>query len=253
MMSPNCLACLRTIALLVVSFALPMCATRADVVYDNDFDGNVETMPDVGVTISGGVGETDGEVGGVVDSQLYSAVPQFGGDFWRVTTPDDVLQFEFNGVPVGYFLTIEFSLAVIDSWDGSSGAPHGPDLLEIEVLDGATQKVNWTENLSGGATPANNVKSTLVLNQDLGFTQGGAAETWWLDDGNRMRFENIQMDSDTLTFRIQASGTGFVGGTDESFAIDNLLIVAVPEPSVLLPCWGIACMVTCRRRRRNKQ
>lgn len=250
-MSSNSLATLCRVSAFVFFIALLGSSNlKADAIfYSNDFDGNVETGLGVGVSISGGITETDGQASGVVSGQSYSSVAGFGGNFWRVTTPDDVLQFELTDLPIGYFVNVEFSLAIIDSWDGASGAPHGPDHLEVEILDGATQEVLWNENVSGGATPANNVESTIVINQDLGFSQGTAGETWWLDDGYRMVFDGIEMNSSSLTFRIHATGSGFVGGTDESFAIDNLLITGVPEPSMTVPVLAIACLMVRRRKR----
>lgn len=188
----------------------------------------------------------DGETGGIVPSQSYDSHENFGGDFWRVAAADDVLEFEVANTPIGHwFADVEFSLAIIDSWDGASG----PDQLEIEILDGSTQSVLWQESVSGGATPGSNVQSTLVLNQQLGFN-ASTGDTWWLDDGYRMSFENIPMSGGSLTFRIHATGVGYQGGMDESFAIDNLLITAIPEPSTLVFA-GLGIIGVAGRRRRT--
>jgi hypothetical protein len=233
-------------ALILACWADPVQADT--ILYSNDFDGSVYVDPGVMVSISGGDQTTGTESGGIVDGQGYDGVTDFGGDMWRVTTADDVLEFTLNGTPVDHTGSVEFSLAIIDSWDGTFGAPIGPDQLVIEILDGSTQQVLWQQFIFGGAVPSSNVASTLVLNQQLGFN-ASTGDTWWWDDGYRIRFEDIPMTAGSMTFRIHATGSGFGGGTDESFGIDNLMIRAVPEPSSTLVGFALCCLVPARRRR----
>lgn len=237
---------LRFIVCVAFIFSIGAMSVDADVVlYSNNFDGNVVTGPGVSVGITGGDQATNGVTGGIVNGQGYSTSTGFGGSFWHVTTANDNLQFQLNNTPVNYVGTVEFSLAVIDSWDGSAG----PDHIEVEILDGATQQVFWQQTISGGTTPSSNVDSVLVLNQDFGFNQGPASEPWWLDDGYRIKFDNIPLNSGSLTFRITPTGAGFQGGNDESFAIDNILITAVPEPSTMMIGMLLGCTLAVRRRR----
>ena len=72
--------------------------TYANIVYANDFDGGVQTGAGTTVSISGGTGIGQGIMGGITSTQGYNAFSDFGGDFWRVTAGNDVLQFS----PVSY-------------------------------------------------------------------------------------------------------------------------------------------------------
>jgi len=236
-------------------FALTVCVllsvpAQADIVlYSNDFDGNVVAEPGVSVVISGGDQTSgDGITSGITNGQGYATSAGFGGDLWRVAAADDTLEFQLSNTPVAAVGNVEFSLAIIDSWDGGAG----PDFIEVEILDGGTQQVLWQQAISGGTTPSSNVLSTLELNQDLGFRQGGAAETWWLDDGYRMSFPGIPMNGGSLTFRITPTGGGFQGGDDESFAIDNLIITSIPEPSAVMLGVAMGCLALTIRRRGNR-
>ena len=130
-------------------------SVQADIVYANDFDGNTQFASGTTVAISGGTGTApDGLVGGITSTQGFNAFTGFGGDFWRVTAPDDVLEFDISNIPT-----------------------H--DLVS-----------------SGGI------------------------------------------------------GSGFQGGNDESFAIDQLLITATPEPTSLSYLLVAAVATATRRRRR---
>jgi len=245
---PSRLAFPTTLCLLVAATFLFVAPAQADIVlYSNDFDGTVVTEPGVGVVISGGDQTSGGVTSGITNGEGYATAAGFGGDFWRVATTDDCLEFQLNNTPTAAVGKVEFSLAIIDSWDGGGG----PDFIEVEILDGSTQRVLWQEVISGGGAPSSNLDSTLVLNQDMGFAQGGAAETWWLDDGHRMVFDNIPMNGGSLTFRIKPTGAGYQGGNDESFAIDNLLITAVPEPSAVMFGLAMSCLALTIRRRRK--
>lgn len=234
---------------LVICLTLSSRHTYADLVlYSNDFDGNVQNGGAVTTSISGGNQNNAGDVGGIQQGQGYAAIANFGGNFWRVTTKDDVLEFLFSNTPTVGLGSLEFSLATIDSWDGN-GSTNGPDEIRIEILDGANQIVLWQEVYDGSTTPSSNVESVLVQNQQLGFNSG--TDVWWREEGYRMVFDNLPMTEGSMTFRISGTGIGFQGGLDESFAIDNLALTSnVPEPTLaMFLLGGLGFLIV----RRNKQ
>ena len=124
-----------------------------ELVYSNDFDSAAVDGSGIATSISGGTGTGGGIAGGVTSSQGFDAFDGFGGDFWRITAPDDVLEFSITGVsPLGNVSTC-FSLAMIDSWDGTSGT-FGTDILNIAILDGSTQIAGFSEAYSAAMRPA---------------------------------------------------------------------------------------------------
>ena len=222
------------------------------VVYSNDFDGNVQTSPGTSVNISGGTGTGGGIAGGITSSQGYAAHSNFGGNFWRVTAPDDVLQFDITNIPSHTDVSVCFSLAMIDSWDGTSGA-FGTDIINVAIFDGATQIGGLSEAYSSNNAPSSNVESVIVQDQQLGFNLG---EPFWHEDGYRMCFNNLTHSSGSLTLEFWGSsggtGSGFQGGDDESFAIDELVVTSSPEPASLMYLL-LASILTVMRRPGRQQ
>ncbi len=226
-------------------------SVRADIVYANDFDGNTEFGSGTTVAISGGTGiAPDGLMGGITSTQGFNAFDGFGGDFWRVTAPDDVLQFDISNIPAHDVVSVSFSLGLLDSWDGTSDM-FGTDIINVAILDGTNLIAGFSEAYSSGIAPSSNVESIIVQDQQLGFNN---ANPFWNEDGYRIAFNNIPHTSGNLTLRLWASsggiGSGFQGGNDESFAIDELLITAAPEPTSLSYLLFAAIATVTRRRRR---
>lgn len=227
-------------AFVVFGFMNPV---DAGLVYSNDFDGNVQTSAGTTVNISGGT--TSG--GGITDSQGYDAKPFFGGDFWRITAPNDVLEFDLSNLPSHGSVSVCFSLAMMDSWDGTN-TQYGPDIINVAILDGTTQIAGLSEAYFGGNAPSTGVDSIVVQNEQLGFNNG--TQSWWNDDGYRMCFNDLTHSSGDLTLRFWASGAGFQGGNDESFAIDELMITATPEPTSVAYLLPTFLALLFRRKRR---
>ncbi len=244
-------------------------ASASVVVYQNDFD----TTPTAGSGVTGGVSggdQTSGAntgslTGGVVSVEQYDNYPEFSGDFHRVTMEDDRLIIQVSGLDASTTHTLGFSLAMIDSWDGTS-SEYGIDLINVQVHDGGAVASNMVSGgvlLNGfsvahnsnasGLTGASYVQKTITTNEQLGFNTN---PNYWNEDGYVIEFDDLTAASGTLTFEIWAStgtgstGSGYQGGNDESFAIDNFTVTSnIPEPSVsLLSLLGLGLVVTRRVR-----
>lgn len=231
----------------------------ATIAYSNDFDGIVVT--DTGVTASVSGGDQNG--GGTTSGQGFNAYSGFSGDLWRVTAEDDKLIIQVNGLDPNSVFCTGFSLAMIDSWDGTSGR-YGTDVINMEIFDGGTVSGNTVTggtSVASFSNPYNNssdldstgyVDSVIVSNTQLGFNN---ANPYWNEDGLEMQVDNLQTTTGTLTFTIWASsagtGTGFQGGNDESFGIDNFTITdKIPEPSsAMLLLLTLGCLTFKRARR----
>ena len=243
MLRPQFLALVATILSISLAAFSPNLAFAEFVVYSNDFDGNTQMHSGVSASIVGGTNNG----GGITSSQGYNSFAEFGGDFWRVTAPNDVLEIKVQNVPGDQEIAVEFSLAIIDSWDATSPT-WGPDFLNIAILDGATQVALISEPVAGGTPLSSNVESVVVLRQQLGFR--GGSQVWWRDDGYRMRFDNLSLATNQLTFQIWGSGSGFQGGNDESFAVDNFRVLANPEPSAGITFASLLAILLRRKKTR---
>lgn len=203
--------------------------------------------------------------GVLTGTQGYS-VHGFGNTFLRTEEGNGIgngIQVSFTDLPVHTSISIDFFLAVIDSWDGVGNLAHGPDGLSVAV-DGAVIFEEVFENSNSGTqtyVPPPGVE--LARRESLGFAPTG---TFFADSAYDMSldpaFQNIAHTSDTLTvswFRhsgVEINGSGSVP-IDESWAIDNLTIslnaTAVPEPSSMVLLSTTAVVSLWRRRRsRNR-
>ena len=140
-------------------------------------------------------------------------------------------------------IDLNFFLAMIESWDGSitSGAVRGaPDYFNVSI-DGSSifqQTFDNFDSTDQSYSPSAGVQLTNPIVDILGSTSWpDAAYNMGLDP----QFDNIAHTSNTLTVSWWASGNGWQGTYDESFAIDNVEIKLnnlnpppIPEPTTML-------------------
>lgn len=226
-------------AFLISTITSAYCATT--VLYENNFDDPVATLGPVTASVTGGTSSAGGISGGVTSGEGLSNINGFSGDLFRVTAPDDQLIIQVSGIDASNPVDLNFSLALIDSWDGSS-AEFGTDIINVAVYDGGigtTLIAGFSQVYQNSDDLANMpfVDSVIVSNMQLGFNN---AAQFFNEDAFAIGFDDLQVSTGTLTFVIFGSsasngGPGFQGGDDESFAIDNFVITSnVPEPSAFL-------------------
>lgn len=199
-----------------------------------------------------GVPATFSGAGSLTGTQGYSSFG-FGGNFlWNTTSGATVLS--LSGLPAHTSLTLAFDLAFIDSWDGSTfiagAAPV--DTFTIRV-DGVTLFSETFDNFfqcDQSAPTAN----TITHGTQLGFT-GAVFGNISLCDGTPivglidywdsaydfsdpvLGLTNLPHTSSSVTVEFFAGGSGWQGGADESWAIDNVRVdidtasEPVPEPA----------------------
>lgn len=149
---------------------------------------------------------------------------QFGGSFLHYTSVPLVdTQLTITGLPAHDHLKLSFLLGVIDSWDGTE--------LLIVTIDGVTVFSNWFQLATGDASsyiaPVGGLLSSGV---NLGFSTG--------DYHHRDRAYNMDVDpiftvphtasTVTIVWKLGAvsgpAASQWQGGTDESWAIDNVKV-----------------------------
>jgi len=204
-----------TIALSALLTLVASAAMADTTVFFTDFESGVPAQ----MTTTGSV--LDGVQG---FAGLGPVGNQFGGSFlhYTSTTLFDT-QLTITGLPAHDHLKLAFLLGVIDSWDGS-------ELMEV-AIDGNTLFSHWFQLALGDASdyvaPAGGLLSS---GTNLGFTSG----TYY----NRDRAYDMSVDptfgiphtasSVTIVWRISAvsgpAATQWQGGTDESWAIDNVKV-----------------------------
>lgn len=175
--------------------------------------------------------------GAVEGTQGYASYG-FGQQFLRNDTLGSPSILTLTNLPAHTSISIDLLLAAIDSWDSTNGNPS-PDFFNISVDDVSVFQATFA-NTSG----SNSYGPLLVDNAGLGFSS-------YLDDAADLSTEallhNIPHTASTVVIKFYASGAGWQGGSDESWAIDNLSVTVVPAPGAA--AMGLLGLAALRRRR----
>ena len=160
----------------------------------------------------------------------------------------NAITMDLSGLDTHTTLDLEFDLAIIDSWDGSTGG-WNPDYFNV-TLDGDSIFKETFDNFH---------------QDDQSYT--GAAITWgtnlygissWHDSAYHITLSGLAHSASTLQIKWFADGNGWQGGQDESFAIDNIDITTngnapVPEPATMfLFGTGLIGLAGSRLKRKKK-
>lgn len=240
---------LASLALLGAIFLAMPKSSRSDVIVLNtDFESGIPS----GISGTGVLTPTEG----------YSAYG-FGNTFLRTEAGNGVgngIHFSLNNLPVHTSVSVDFLLAIIDSWDGIGNSTHGPDGLSV-AIDGNVIFAEVFENSNSGSqsyAPLPGV--TLARRESLGFAPTGQyfADSAY-DMSLEQSFQSIPHTSDSLVIDFYRHSGSQINGSssvpvDESWAIDNLRVTlggtAVPEPSAIgLFLLGTIALVRDRRSR----
>jgi len=124
-------------------------------------------------------------------------------------------------------LDLDFDLAVIDSWDGSSPSSVAPDYFNV-TLDGSSVFQETFDNFT----------TTDQTYTGISITYGSNIyKSHWNDSAYHISLTGLSHSADSLTISWFANGSGWQGGSDESFAIDNINVntnaASVPEPATI--------------------
>ena len=152
----------------------------------------------------------------------------FSGDFLRNSSiPPLPTTLTLTGLPAHTSIDLHFLLAIIDSWDGTGSACCGIDSFTI-TIDGEPVFNEVFNNAAIGGVqsyiPPPGVE--LARTVELGFRDiDEHDQDSGYDMGKNPTFSKIPHTSNILTIEWFASGPGWQGDFDESWAIDNLEFV----------------------------
>lgn len=193
---------------------------------------------------------TPGEIGGYSINESvagYGGVGNpgdlFGGNFLRNDSQNSATTLTLTGLPAHTSVSIGFLAALIDSWDSDNGSP-APDYLVIEV-DGSEIIRITCANASGTTNYGGD-----QIAAPIGRGWNGSWGDRGYDMGNEALLQNIAHTGSNLTVSFFAAGAGWQSGLDESWAIDNLEVVAdvVPTPGSIA-LLSLAGLCAARRKR----
>ncbi len=199
-------------------------ATQAQTLYSTDFESGLPAE-------FGGVGFITGSGGYSAHGFGSSMLRNWSGAGQAITLTLNLAQAASN-------VTLNFDAAFIDSWDGRSGGCCNPDILGV-TLDGNAVFEHSINNVwgyvpgFGGSAVSDPIPAGSTLLIDASSAQNLAGE--WngdtgYDSGIRFTLSLGALGAGTHTLAWAPLGNGWQAGTDESFAIDNVSVTAVPEP-----------------------
>lgn len=214
-------------------------AQAATSVYTNTFDSALGSEWSGITTLTG--------VGG------YGAYG-FSGSFLQNTAsgnPAAPSVLNLTGLAAHSTITVTFLFASIDSWDGFYSAYPQGDYFNV-LADGLVELQASPAQASGTAS----IPASMTQLVTSGVNIFGAG---WADGGYSVSLTFSHVAS-SLTLTFYASGAGWQGGSDESWAIDNLAITsdasglpAVPLPATApLLLGGLAAIGGLARRLRRR-
>lgn len=158
--------------------------------------------------------------------QEYEGVGDFSGQFLRNSTSDPASQttLTLTDLPEHSSINIEFLLAIIATWDGDGG-DNGPDFFNV-VVDGETIfSETFLAPVGSGSKQSYDPPEGVFLGRgNFGFGGGGDKSDAAYNMGLDPTFSNIPHTSSSITIEWFASGDGWQGGDDESWAIDNVRV-----------------------------
>lgn len=175
-------------------------AAQAAQVYSNDFEG--------GLVLDG--------TGAIVSVEGYEGINDISGSYWKNDQIAATSDLTLIGLGAHTTMTIEFDLALLDSWDGGQGLyccggiQIGPDFFNI-LLDGV--EILETSNFDP-------IAPELTM---ANFGNFGGNSAYRNDKAYKVSVTVPHMIGNA-EISFFADGGGYLGGADESWAIDNLVI-----------------------------
>ena len=144
-----------------------------------------------------------------------------------------------TGLPPHDHIELHFLLAIIDTWDGNSGGCD-PDLVNVTVDGQLVFSESFTNfpDTHTASYPDASTPPEVVLAQyvHLGFLDFEVDSAY--DLGLEPVLQAIPHTANTVTIEWFASGAGWQGSYDESWAIDNVEVVVWSPTPVEQRSWG---------------
>lgn len=241
---------------------------RAGIIFYDNFDGGQAVASGVTATYSGyaNIQGVQGYAGIGTGSNVFSGNFLQNDSGGTAENPQSIppitTTLTLTGLPTHTSINVGFLMAAINSWDGLAGTHGFAGGNNFNVgINGTLIFAASFDNFfafNQDYVPPPGVQLTSRPFTDLGFPDP-TGRAFFTDSAYNLgldpSFNNIPNTSSTLTIDFYSAGPGWQGGTDESWAIENLSISLddtspTPEPGTMtLLCLGIAGMAGYRWRR----
>lgn len=245
-------ACTRThVLLLAVLTMLTAHSVSAQVVYSNNFESNTN-----GFAASGSLSTTNRsslptDNGGLGSANQSMWLGRLGAGIAKSDSNFEIVTLTLSGLTPGQAYAIAFDLFIGASWDGSANG-FGPDSWRL-TIDGVslvnTTFSNTQQGVNAGAySPQRYSDSTYTSTTGADFNRFTGADVffsvnqggnyapdyaiYYFGRGAGNPFLSFTASASTATVEFTRYGNTSDSG-DEYWALDNVQVSVVPEPSVV--------------------
>jgi hypothetical protein len=257
--------------LVAVSAMLTAASVSAQVVYSNNFETNTTGFAASGSlsTLSRTSLPTDN--GGLSSANQSMWLGRLGEGVSKSGSAFEIVTLTLSGLTPGQAYAIAFDLFIGASWDGSANG-FGPDSWRL-TIDGValvnTTFSNVQQGVNAGAySPQRYSDSTYTNTTGADFNRFTGADVffsvnqnanyapdyaiYYFGRGSGNPFLSFTASASTATVEFARYGNTSDSG-DEYWALDNVQVSVVPEPSVVwLSAAGAGLLLLARRVRRAR-
>jgi len=157
---------------------------------------------------------------------------------------EESVRLTLTNLPPHPAISVELTLFVIGGWDGvGDGSPNAPDLWSLTVIGGPTlihttfSNTSALQSFPGNYPQVNPARTGAVENNTLGYR---------LDSVYQLKYTFVHT---APTLRLLFSGA--TTEPDELWGIDEIRVVAVPEPTTAATILIGGALLVLRHRRRR--
>jgi hypothetical protein len=132
---------------------------------------------------------------------------------------------QISGLPAHTGIELKFLLAIIDTWDGNGG-----DFFHVDV-DGTSIFKETFYNGGGSQSQSYNPPPGVTVEHNVNRAVEGSLDSLYNMGLDTQHFGMIPHTASTLRIDFYADGPNWNRPANESWAIDNVAVNLVPEPS----------------------
>jgi hypothetical protein len=239
------------------AMAFVAASAQADILlYKNTFDNGDETR-DAGVLGAFSGLPTEGANGNSAANAAGWAGNYGASRDGRITATEAPFSgLHLTGLADHTTITASFVLGFLESWDGYDPGTFGPDDLEIWI-DGVKVQDMTAVNALGTTADFDGLPIIVDGSHDSGTEVNNNG---YYSDTLIAYTRTFAHTGSTLDFEFRATGSGWQGGDDEGYGVDNVLFTydgvhtgGIPEPATwatMIAGFGLAGASLRRRRTR---